>query len=56
MYKPDSFSSSGFLLWFWLWPSVLLQAEIVSFLGCPSVEKLLQLGELRTDLSRQVGI
>lgn len=29
-------------------------AEIVSFLSCPSVEKLLQLGELRTDLSRQV--
>ncbi|KAM8730129.1 ran GTPase-activating protein 1b isoform 1-T2 [Acanthopagrus schlegelii] len=29
-------------------------AEIMSFLSCPSVEKLLQLGELRTDLSRQV--
>uniref|UniRef100_A0A671TZA8 Ran GTPase activating protein 1b n=1 Tax=Sparus aurata TaxID=8175 RepID=A0A671TZA8_SPAAU len=30
------------------------QQKIVSFLSCPSVEKLLQLGELRTDLSRQV--
>ncbi|XP_073346511.1 ran GTPase-activating protein 1b [Pagrus major] len=29
-------------------------AEIMSFLTCPSAEKLLQLGEMRTDLSRQV--
>ncbi|XP_023251317.1 ran GTPase-activating protein 1-like isoform X2 [Seriola lalandi dorsalis] len=29
-------------------------AEIMSFLSCPSVEKLLQLGEMRTHLSQQV--
>ncbi|XP_070782955.1 ran GTPase-activating protein 1b [Enoplosus armatus] len=29
-------------------------AEIVSFLSCPSAEKLLQLGEMRTNLQQQV--
>ncbi|XP_044194199.1 ran GTPase-activating protein 1b [Thunnus albacares] len=29
-------------------------AEVMSFLSCPSVEKLLQLGEMRTDLQQQV--
>ncbi|XP_067432506.1 ran GTPase-activating protein 1b [Thunnus thynnus] len=29
-------------------------AEVMSFLSCPSAEKLLQLGEMRTDLQQQV--
>lgn len=30
--------------------------EITSFLSCPSAEKLLQLGEMRTDLQQQVDV
>ncbi|TKS90100.1 Ran GTPase-activating protein 1 [Collichthys lucidus] len=31
-------------------------AEVMSFLSCPSTEKLLQLGETRTDLRQQVDV
>ncbi|XP_076615257.1 ran GTPase-activating protein 1b [Chaetodon auriga] len=30
--------------------------EVMSFLSCPSAEKLLQMGEMRTDLSQQVDV
>lgn len=32
----------------------MFQAEILSFLSCPSKEKLVQLGEMRTKLQQQV--